>query len=162
MTGSSVYRQSAEGTLSRLCTLSLVERQVVRPAVRSCKEAFPNGKVRKSPRMSPIFDLKSKGLRALRHLPGFVDGLRNAVTSGLRSSKHRQSAEGTLSRYRTHSLVDRPSLSELSAGIRLRFATEPLLLRSNSTLWSRFVRQMQAFALTSRRTRLPPPGRSFV
>ena len=54
---------------------SLVQRQVVLPAVRSCKEAFPDGKARKSPRMSPISDLKSEGLRALRHLPGFVDGL---------------------------------------------------------------------------------------
>ena len=73
--GLSAYRQSAIGTLSRFCTHSLVERQVVLPAVRSCKEAFPDGKARKSPRMSPISDLKSEGVRALQHLPGFVDGL---------------------------------------------------------------------------------------
>ncbi len=29
------------------------------PAVRSCKEAIPKGIARKSPRMSPIFDLES-------------------------------------------------------------------------------------------------------
>ena len=57
------------------------------------------------------------------------------------SSVYRQSAEGTLSRLCTLSLVDRPSLSKLSAG---------------------YARQMQAFAHASRRKRLPPPGRSFV
>ena len=65
----SAYRQSATGTLSRICTHSLVERQAVLPAVRSCKEAISNEIARKSPRMSPIFDQESKGLRALRRHP---------------------------------------------------------------------------------------------
>jgi len=43
--------------------------EAIQPAVRSRKEAFPDGKARKSPHMSPIFDLKSKGLRALRCHP---------------------------------------------------------------------------------------------
>ena len=46
----------SHSTFSRFCTHSQV---ATLPVVRSRKEAFSDEKARKSPRMSPIFDLQS-------------------------------------------------------------------------------------------------------
>ncbi len=80
--GGSGHRQSGFATLSSFALTHWSNGFTVLPAVRSCNEAFSGEKARKSPHMSPIFDLKLKGLRALQRHPGFVDGLNLRETPG--------------------------------------------------------------------------------
>ncbi len=76
---SSGDRQSGKATLSSFALTHWSNDFIVLPAVRSRNEAISCEIARKSPHMSPIFDLELKGLRALQRHLRFVDSLKHPL-----------------------------------------------------------------------------------
>ena len=76
---SSGDRQSGKATLSSFALTHWSNDFIVLPVVRSRNEAIPCEIARKSPHMSPIFDLELKGLRALQRHLRFVDSLKHPL-----------------------------------------------------------------------------------